>query len=225
MSKISTPVVIVNFKTYEEVEGYRSLSVARLCQEISKETGVCIAVCPPLVELSTVASSVNIPVLAQHTDPMRPGPSTGWTTPEGVKSAGASGTLLNHSEHRMMIADIPVSVRLCHSASLQVVLCADSAETAGASAFWKPDFIAVEPPELIGGDVSVTNAKPGVVEDAVGAVRKVDDRIPVLCGAGVKTGEDVRRAIELGTKGVLLASGVVKSKDVKGVLRDLVRFL
>lgn len=225
MSRLSAPVVIVNFKTYSEVEGYRSLSLARICQGVSKETGICIAVCPPQVELSTVASSVNIPVLAQHTDPVRPGSFTGWTTPGGVKSAGASGTLLNHSEHRMMISDVPATVRLCRSASLQVVLCADSAETAGACAFWKPDFIAVEPPELISGDVSVTSAKPEIIENAVRAVHRVDDGIPVLCGAGVKTGEDVRRAIELGSKGVLLASGVVKSKDVKGTLQDLVRFL
>lgn len=225
MSKISTPVVIVNFKTYREVEGYRSLSIARFCQDVSKETGVCIAVCPPLVELSTVASSLNIPVLAQHTDPVKPGSHTGWTTPEAVKAAGASGTLLNHSEHKMMLSDISTSVRLCRSATLQTVVCADSAETAGACAFLKPDFIAIEPPELIGGEVSVTNAKPEVVENAVRAVHRIDDNIPVLCGAGVKTGEDAKRAIELGARGVLLASGVVKSEDVKKALQDLVKLL
>jgi len=225
LSKISTPVVIVNFKTYREVEGYRSLSIARFCQDVSKETGVCIAVCPPLVELSTVASSVNIPVLAQHTDPVKPGSHTGWTTPEAVKAAGASGALLNHSEHKMMLSDISTSVRLCRSATLQTVVCADSAETAGACAFLKPDFIAIEPPELIGGEVSVTNAKPEVVENAVRAVHRIDDNIPVLCGAGVKTGEDAKRAIELGARGVLLASGVVKSEDVKKALQDLVKLL
>jgi triosephosphate isomerase len=225
LNKISTPLVIVNFKTYHEVEGYRSLSIARFCQDVSKETGVCIAVCPPLVELSTVASSVNIPVLAQHTDPVKPGSHTGWTTPEAVKAAGASGALLNHSEHKMMLSDISTSVRLCRSATLQTVVCADSAETAGACAFLKPDFIAVEPPELIGGEVSITNAKPEVVENAVRAVHRIDDNIPVLCGAGVKTGEDAKRAIELGARGVLLASGVVKSEDVKKTLQDLIKFL
>jgi triosephosphate isomerase len=224
LSKISTPVVIVNFKTYREVEGYRSLSIARFCQDVSKETGVCIAVCPPMVELSAVASSVSIPVLAQHTDPVKPGSHTGWTTPEAVKAAGGSGTLLNHSEHRMMLSDISTSVRLCRSAGLQTVVCADSAETAGACAFWRPEFIAVEPPELIGGDVSVTSVKPEVVESAVRAVHRVDENIPVLCGAGVKAGEDANRAIELGARGVLLASGVVKSDDVKKALQDLVSF-
>jgi triosephosphate isomerase len=49
--------------------------------------------------------------------------------------------------------------------------------------------------------------------------------VPVLCGAGVKTGKDVRRALELGAKGVLLASGVVKAKDPRKALQDLVSFI
>ena len=34
-----------------------------------------------------------------------------------------------------------------------------------------------------------------------------------LCGAGIVSGEDVKKAIELGTRGVLVASSIVKSKD------------
>jgi triosephosphate isomerase len=83
----------------------------------------------------------------------------------------------------------------------------------------------VEPPELIGGDISVTNAKPEVVVEAVRAVHRVDASIPVLCGAGVKNGQDVKKAIELGAKGVLLASGVVKAKDQRQALRDLIRLI
>ena len=222
MSKISTPVVIVNFKSYPEVEGQRALALAISCEEVSRESGVCIAVCPPLVELSRVASSVNIPVLAQHTDPIRPGSRTGWTTPEAAKATGAAGTLLNHSEHKMMMSEISIAVNLCRFVDLQTVVCADSVETAEACALLKPDFIAIEPPELIGGEVSVTSAKPEVVERTVRAVRRIDDGIPVLCGAGVKTGADVKRAIELGTRGVLLASGIVKSMDVKKSLVSLV---
>jgi triosephosphate isomerase len=86
-------------------------------------------------------------------------------------------------------------------------------------------MIAGEPPELIGGDISVTSADPGIVKDTVSAVEAVDANIPVLCGAGVKTGEDVRAALELGAKGVLLASGVVKASDPEAVLRDLVRYI
>ena len=129
---------------------------------------------------------------------------------------------MNHSEHRLEITDLKNSVAACRANGLISVVCADSVETSGAVAFFKPDFIAVEPPELIGGDISVTSARPEVVSDAVHAVHRVDADIPVLCGAGVKTGKDVRAALDLGAKGVLLASGVVKASDVTKALFDLV---
>jgi triosephosphate isomerase len=86
-------------------------------------------------------------------------------------------------------------------------------------------MIAVEPPSLIGGDVSVTEADPSAVSDSVDAVRAIDGGIRVLCGAGVKTGEDVAAAIDLGASGVLLASGVTKAIDIDAVLLDLVSLL
>lgn len=221
MSKLATPAIIVNFKVYREVEGAKAVSVALACQKVAEESGVSVAVCPPMVELSMVAAAVNIPVLAQHVDARKPGSNTGWITPEMVASAEATGTLLNHSEHRLEISDLKNSVVACRANGLISVVCADSAETSGAVAFFKPDFIAVEPPELIGGDISVTSARPEVVSDAVNAVHKVDANIPVLCGAGVKTGKDVRAALDLGAKGVLLASGIVKATDVHKALSDL----
>ncbi|MGD0818123.1 MAG: triose-phosphate isomerase [Methanomassiliicoccales archaeon] len=222
MSKIAIPAIIVNFKVYREVEGARAVSVALACQKVAEESGVSVSVCPPMVELSKVAAAVNIPVLAQHVDARKPGSNTGWITPEMIASAGAAGTLLNHSEHRLEITELKNSVSACKANGLLSVVCADSAETSGAVAFFKPDFIAVEPPELIGGDISVTSARPEVVSDAVNAVHRIDANIPVLCGAGVKTGKDVKAALDLGAKGVLLASGVVKATDVHKALSDLV---
>ena len=60
-----------------------------------------------------------------------------------------------------------------------------------------------------------------MVREAVERVKAVDPEVKVLCGAGVKNGEDVKKALELGTVGVLLASGLVKSDDLEGVIRDL----
>ena len=94
-----------------------------------------------------------------------------------------------------------------------------------AAAQLVPDFVAVEPPELIGGDISVSKAQPELVKDSVEAVKAVSPDVKVLCGAGVKNGEDVKSALELGAKGVLLASGVVKAKDAEAVMRDLIKGL
>lgn len=218
-------MIIVNFKAYREVEGASALNIARECQAVAEESGVCIIACPPMVELSRVVSTVKIPVMAQHVDPKSPGSATGWVTPEMVKATGAVGTLVNHSEHRLPSQDIAHVVAACKRIALRTCVCADTAAATGKLAELRPDLVAVEPPELIGGDVSVTEARPEVVSEAVSAVRRVDASIPVLCGAGVKTGKDVKRALELGAKGVLLASGVVKAKEPRQALHDLVGWI
>jgi triosephosphate isomerase len=105
---------------------------------------------------------------------------------------------------------------------LDHIVCSNNVATSKAIAAFSPNFVAVEPPELIGGDISVTTADPGIVSNSVKAVKGVDKNVKVLCGAGVKNGKDVSKAIELGADGVLLASGIVKAKDKESVIRDLV---
>jgi triosephosphate isomerase len=79
------------------------------------------------------------------------------------------------------------------------------------------DFVAVEPPELIGGDISVSTANPELISDAVATIGAGK----VLVGAGIKNAEDVRIALKLGAVGVLVASGVVKAADPVAALEDL----
>lgn len=215
-------LIALNMKTYPQVNDGGSLELARMCEKVSKETGVRFVVCPQQVDLALVCREVNVPVFAQHTDSARPGSTTGWTTPEAVKSAGAAGTLLNHSEHRLKIAEISELITRCRELSLETIVCTNDISVSLACAVLGPDYIAVEPPELIGGDISVTTADPEIVRRTVAAIREVAPDVKVLTGAGVKTGKDVGAAIELGTCGVLLASGVVKAKDPLGTLYDLI---
>ena len=100
--------------------------------------------------------------------------------------------------------------------------CSNNILTSKAIAALSPNFLAVEPPELIGGDISVTTANPKIVSGSVEAVKDIDNNVKVLCGAGVKNGIDVSRAIELGSVGVLLASGIIKAKNKEMVIRDLI---
>ena len=225
MNELKTPIVVINFKAYAEVDGPKAVELAKVCEEVMVETGVSIAVCPPVAELGAVARAVDIPVLSQNIDPYNPGSATGWMTPSMVKASGAVGSLINHSEHRSTDEDIEQCISMCRELSLVPLVCAESVDKAKRVAVFSPDFIAVEPPELIGGDISVTSANPKIVKDTVDAVKSIDTEVKVLCGAGVKTGEDVKKAIELGAEGVLLASGVVKAKDPKTTLLDLVRHL
>lgn len=219
---LKRPVIVVNFKTYVEASGENALVLARLCEAVADETGAAIVVVPPTVDLSLVARSVGIPVFSQHVDDVPSGGTTGHITVENVKASGAKGTLLNHSEKRIKIAEIHELIVRARGAGLSTIVCTNNLGVSKACAAMEPDFVAIEPPELIGGDISVTTANPGIVGDTVDAIRHVGRDVGVLCGAGVKNGRDVAKAIELGADGVLLASGVVKAKDRRAVLLDLV---
>ncbi|OGS41965.1 MAG: triose-phosphate isomerase [Euryarchaeota archaeon RBG_16_62_10] len=216
------PAIVVNFKTYAEASGPQALALAKLCAEVASETGASIVVAPPTADLALVASSVRIPVFAQHLDSVPSGSTTGHVTVESAKLSGAAGTLVNHSERRLKIAEIHELIDRCRGASLETIVCTNNLAVSKACAAMEPDFVAVEPPELIGGDVSVTTANPKIVSDTVRSIRQISGGVGVLCGAGVKNGRDVAKALELGTDGVLLASGVVKAKDRRSVLMDLV---
>ena len=216
------PAIVVNFKTYPEASGQAALQLARLCDQISSESGASIIVAPPMLDLAFVASSVKIPVYAQHVDSVPSGSTTGHVTVENAKSSGAKGTLVNHSEHRIKIAEIHEIIDRARASGLSTIVCTNNLAVSKACAAMEPDYVAIEPPELIGGDISVTSANPGIVADTVDAIRSISPGVGVLCGAGVKNGRDVSKAIELGTDGVLLASGVVKSKDRRATLLDLI---
>lgn len=218
---MTKPLIVVNFKAYGEVCGEAGLGLARACEEIGKETGTSIVSCPQMVDLALVAQSIRAPVWSQSSDAVSPGGRTGHTTVKAIKGAGATGTLVNHSESRKLLFDIEDIVKRCREEGIVSCVCTNNIRTSIAAAALGPDFVAVEPPELIGGDVSVTSADPEIVSNAVEGVKAIDRKVNVLCGAGVKNSADVAKAIELGARGVLLASGVVKAKDPRSVLRDL----
>ena len=218
---LKTPTIVLNVKTYYEATWLKALEIAKLMDKISKETGTSMGIAVQATDISLCTKNVSIPVFAEHIDPVKPGSHTGWTLPEAIKAAGAVGTLINHSEHRLKLADIDICITRAKELELDHIVCSNNIDTSKAIAAFSPNFIAVEPPELIGGDISVTSADPGIVSGSVDAVRKIDKKVKVLCGAGVKNGKDVAKAIELGSDGVLLASGIVKANEKEKVIRDL----
>ncbi len=219
------PAIVLNFKTYPEILGKRGWDLATACDKIAQETGASIVIAPPMADVAHVARIVHLPVFGQHVDAVEAGQRTGWVPPEALLEAGAAGTLINHSERKVAWEEMAKVIPRCRALGLEVIACADDLAEAETLAKLTPDYIAIEPPELIGGDVSVTNAKPEIVASAVDRIRAANPKVGVLCGAGVKTRKDVAKALELGTTGVLLASGVVKAKDPVGALRDLARGL
>lgn len=210
-------MIITNFKLYKTGTGAKALELAKIHDEVTKETGANIQVVVQALDLAKISQAVDIPVLSQHIDPVNFGSGTGHILPEAVKNAGGEGTILNHSEKRLDREVLRESVKRAKESGLSVIICAESPEEGASFLEFDPDYIAVEPPELIGGDISVSTSKPEIIENAA----KLIGTDKLLIGAGIKNGEDVKIAIQLGAKGVLLASGVTKAEDPKAVLMDL----
>jgi triosephosphate isomerase len=209
--------VLVNLKAYD----CDPLAIAEAIAAVRSGRDARLALAPQAANVERVADA-GVETWAQHVSPNAHGSHTGSTLAEAVDAAGAVGTLINHSERRLTLADIDAAVGAAERAGLETIVCANNPDQIAAAAALGPDAVAVEPPELIGTGTPVSKADPDVVEDAVAAAASVDPAVDVLCGAGISTGEDVLAADELGTDGVLLASGVAKAEDPRAALEDLV---
>jgi triosephosphate isomerase len=208
--------VLVNLKAYP----CDPVAVAEAAASVSTDEAE-IAIAPQAAHLDRV-SETGVQTWAQHVSPNEHGSHTGSTLAEAVADAGAEGTLLNHSENRLKLADIDSGLDAADRTGLDTCLCANNPDQIAAAAALGPDSVAVEPPELIGSGTPVSQADPDIVRDAVEAAESVDPSVDVYCGAGISTGEDVVAAEELGADGVLLASGVAKADDPAAALEALV---
>ena len=192
-----------------------------MLEEAGASAGVAVAVAPAMPDLARVAAAVAIPVVAQHVDPIDVGPFTGFVPPEAVRAAGGWGSLVNHSEHPLPLRHVQASVERLAMVGLTAVVCARDVRAAARLARFRPSYLAVEPPELIGGDRAVSTASPEVVSGSVEAVHRVAPGTRVLCGAGIHDHQDVHRAIELGSVGVLVSSAVTRAPDLRAAIEEL----
>jgi len=213
------PIIALNLKTYKESLGTSGIRLAQTASEVSLLTGVRIIVACQPIDIRPF-SEVHSDIFAQHVDPHKQGAHTGYLPVEAIKDAGCTGSLVNHSEHRLSEATIAGTVARLKEAGLESMVCTQDERESALYAKFEPSFIAVEPPELIGSGISVSTAKPEIVSGAVGAVAEINTT-PVLCGAGVSTADDVAKAIALGARGVLLASAFVKSSDPGKLLTEM----
>ncbi|MFT4311908.1 MAG: triose-phosphate isomerase [Candidatus Woesearchaeota archaeon] len=213
-------IIMINFKTYATSVGIDSALLANICNEVADLTQSDIRICVSPTDIYKVSQQIHIPVYSQHVDGVEFGAHTGKILAIDIKEHGGQGSLINHSEDQYSIEQIRKAVLACRESALTSVVCADSIETVKQVIDFEPDCIAYEPPELIGGDISVTT-KPEVIKELVHLVKEQKPNMKILVGAGVKTGKDVALATKLGCHGVLLASGVTKSPDPHGALLNL----
>lgn len=208
---------IINCKNYEEIAGDKVVKLAKIVEKISKKYKIKIALAPPH-HLLTKITDLSIPVLAQHVDNMSVGSTTGFIIPELLKISKISGSLINHSEHRMQSSDIKRLVSRLQKLKMLSIVCVKNIAEAKKYAKLNPNYIAIEPPELIGSGKAVSKEKPELITKAVAAVKNANNSTKMLCGAGIVSREDVEKAIQLGAKGILVASGIIKSKNWEKII-------
>ncbi|MHB1908246.1 MAG: triose-phosphate isomerase [Nitrososphaerales archaeon] len=215
---------VINSKNYVETSGPSALEFARTIEEIASDSvvnkSVRLYLAAPAFSVSEIASVCrNLSVITQHLDGEKIGSTTGFLVPEIAKLFGASGSLLNHSEHRIPEAEISRLVKTLSELRMKSIVCARDPEEVRKFANLVPDFIAVEPPELIGSGIAVSKARPGVITDSKNALTA---KSKLLCGAGIVDPIDVKRARDLGAEGVLVSSSIVKAKNWNSKIRSLV---
>ncbi len=212
-------IFLINLKLYNETLGENGKNLAEAAKRVAKRSGVNIVVAPNHADLRLLSGI--IPLIAQSIDPVEPGARTGHATAESVKTAGAIGTMINHSEKKLDFEDISRCIARARKNNLTTICCADSSETAATIAKLNPDYILIEPPELIGTSASISKTKPDIIRRTVELVKSVNPNVGIICGAGVSTGEDAAIAKKLGAAGVAAASAIAKAKNPESVIEDI----
>jgi len=213
---------IINCKNYDEVSGEKITKLVKTAQSISRKYGIKIAVAPPQHLLSQVASS-RIPILAQHVDDSKVGSTTGFMIPELLKKSKVKGSLINHSEHRISSKEIEHLVKRLRKLRMISVVCVKNVAEALKYAKINPNYIAIEPPELIGSGKAVSKERPELITRAAIAVKSAKNQTKLLCGAGIVSGEDVKQSMILGSKGILVASGIIKAKNWQKIIEEFAK--
>lgn len=210
---------IINFKNYDEISGLRAVKLAKIAEKISKKYKVRMAIAPPQHALSEIAK-YSIPVLAQHLDSANVGSTTGFMVPEIIKKSKVQGSLINHSERRIPEKEIKSLVSRLKKLKMISVVCVKNVNEARKYAKLNPTYIAIEPPELIGTGKAVSKERPEVITKSVIAVKQAKNSTKLLCGAGIVSGKDVSKAMQLGANGILVASGIVKARNWNAIVEE-----
>ena len=206
-------MIIINFKNYKTGK-----NVLELAKKIEKYLPKAIAAVPPMY-LGLVSFHTKLTAFAQHIDSKDGKRATGFILPESAKKAGAKGSLLNHSEHKISIKEIKKTIKDCRKLNLKVIACAPNLQVVKEIKKLKPFAIAFEDPKLIGTGKSITKYNPDSIKKFVSLIKGT--KILPLCGAGINSAEDYHEALKLGCEGVLVSSAIANSKNPETFLKKL----
>ncbi len=204
------PLIVINFKTYKQ--GKAAIDLARKIAKVDKN----IIIGVQASDIKEITEETKLKVYAQHVEYFWPGRHTGYILPEAVREDKAAGTFLNHSEHKLKFRILKKTIKRCREAGLKVLVFASSLKEAKKIQKLKPDYLVIEPPELVAGKISVSKAKPELIEKIKNKLK-----MPFLVGAGIHNSEDVKIAMKLGASGIAVSSAITKARNPEKKLREL----
>ncbi|MFH1365749.1 MAG: triose-phosphate isomerase [archaeon] len=206
------PIIVINLKTYKQ--GEKVLKLAKIIEKIDKD----IILGVQTSDIYEVAKKTNLKIYSQHVDYEKKGKATGYVLPEAVKKDGAVGSFLNHSEHKLSFDILKKTIKRCKQTGLKTMVFASSIKEATRTEKLKPSYLIYEPPELVGGKISVSKEKPELI-------KKIKNKMNMkfLVGAGIHTREDVITACNLGAAGIAVSSAITKAKNPGKKLKELIK--
>ena len=204
---------IINLKNYIETAGDNTLRIVKDAELVSEKLDVEIIISPPQPSLALIAKQTKLKVISQHIDLKKHGASTGFYIAEIIEKVGAIGSLINHSEHGIKTEDIKQSIEKLKEVNLLSFVCVKTLEELKVILKFEPDFIAIEPPELIGTQKSISSEKPFLIQKSNELIKQENNGSKLICGAGINKSEDIKTAVENGASGILVSSSITRANN------------
>jgi triosephosphate isomerase (TIM) len=204
---------IINLKNYLETSGDNTMKIVKDAEIVSEKLNVEIIISPPQPSLALTAKQSKLKVISQHIDVKKTGSTTGFYIPEIIEKVGAKGSLINHSEHEIEKDEIKRSIEKLKELNLISIVCIKTFEGLKEILAFEPNYIAIEPPELIGTQKSISSEKPFLIRECSSVINKENKKSKLICGAGINKKEDVKIALDNGSYGVLVSSSITKAKN------------
>ena len=215
------PYFLVNFKTYAGTAGAEGLEFAREIERVAAETGVPFAVSPQLPDVRLIAEETDLPVVAQRATPAESGRGMGEVLLETVAEAGADAVFVNHPESPDAFTDVATLTRRCRDLGLESIVCVESVAMGRAALEFDPDCLLFEDPSDIASADAMIRTNPDRIAAFVDAIETENAETRVFVGGGVRTGEDVTRAFDLGVDATGAASAALEAEDRDAWLREV----
>lgn len=201
--------------------GERMLQLALAADEASARYDVRIILTPQPSDIYMLARRTShLLIFAQHMDPLPIGRGLGSILPEAIKSAGATGVMLNHAEKPVTTSDLYKAIKRADEVGLASIVCADSIREAEAIAHFSPNIIVAEPTELIGTGVT---SDEEYVKATTTSIKRINPDILVLQAAGIRNGQDVYKVIKAGADATGTTSGIMKAENPEAMLDEMIR--